>query len=321
MLFENPIFTPPTYSLESGHLQTILPALFRQRVLKYQRERIATPDGDFLDLDWSTLHLKNHKLAFVAHGLEGNSSKHYVTGMIKVLNSIGYDGVAINLRGCSGEMNKLPRFYHHGDSQDIDTVIKHILSTKSFYSSVILIGFSMGGNILLKYLGEQGKNIPQFIKKTLVFSVPCDIGSCSDELSKPSKWIYTKNFLMSLEQKLTQKAAKMPQLISLKDFKSIRNFRDFDNRYTAPLHGFIDADDYYKKVNSLNFIENINVPTLLTNSLNDPFLTDKCFPTEIANKHKYFHLETPQNGGHVGFEVKKSKLTYAEQRALSWFAD
>jgi uncharacterized protein len=323
MLVQAVPFEPPVYSLRNGHLQTIIPGLFRKIDLRYKRERLNLPDGDFLDIDWAVQNKStpNHKLAIVLHGLEGNSTRHYVTGMIRSLQQLGFDGLAVNFRGCSGEMNRLPRFYHHGDTPDIDFVLRHIMHTKPSYTAVVLVGFSMGGNMTLKYVGESGLYLPKILKKALALSVPCDISSCSDELTKPQKWIYTKNFLLTLGKKLTEKSKIMPQQIDVKDYDKIYNFRDFDNRYTAPLHGFADAEDYYQKVSSRYYVSGIKIPTLLINALDDPFLTPKCFPTEIAEKHNYFHFESPIFGGHVGFEMRNDTLSYAEKRALAWFAD
>lgn len=323
MLINPTPFEPPIYSLRNGHLQTIIPGLFRKITVQYKRERLTLPDSDFLDIDWAVSEkpAPTHKLAIVLHGLEGNSGRHYVTGMIRSLQTLGFDGLAINFRGCSGEMNLLPRFYHHGDTPDVDAVVRHVEKTKPQYTDVVLVGFSMGGNMILKYMGESGFYLPKIIKKALALSVPCDISSCSDELTKPNKWLYTKNFLITLGKKLTEKSQKMPDLIDVKDFDKIYTFRDFDNRYTAPLHGFADAEDYYQKVSSKYYIAGIKRPTLVINSLDDPFLTTQCFPTEVAATHDFFHFENPSFGGHVGFEMRNDTLSYAEKRALEWFAD
>jgi predicted alpha/beta-fold hydrolase len=329
-------FEPPIYTLRNGHLQTILPSLFRKIEIQYQRERIETPDGDFLDIDWAikpnltplqnsqtqvTPNQVNNKLAIVLHGLEGSSQRHYVTGMIKALHTLGYDGLALNFRSCSGEMNRLLRYYHHGDSQDVHTMIRHVEQTRPQYTEIILVGFSMGGNIVLKYFGESGQYLPASIKKGLAFSVPLHLSSCSDELAKPNKWFYTKNFLISLKQRLVAKAAAFPNepLIDTKNFDKLPNLREFDNRYTSKLHGFKDAEDYYQKCSSINYMEGIRRPVLLVNALDDPFLTSLCYPTEFAENNEYLHFETPKFGGHVGFEIHNTTISYGEKRALEWF--
>lgn len=317
-ILSSPYFEPPIYSLRNGHLQTIIPGVFRKILVKYQRERIATPDGDFLDLDWSVLKSNNTKLLIVLHGLEGSAERHYVTGMVKTLQSLGYDGLGMNFRSCSGEMNKLLRFYHNADSPDVHTVIEHIIKNKPQYQEIIMVGFSMGGNILLKYFGESGVYLPKIIKKGLVFSVPFHASSCSDELAKPNKWFYTKNFLVRFHKKLLEKAKVYPE-IDLKDFDKISNLREFDNRYTAPFHGFKDAEDYYQRGSSIHYLAGIQRPILAINALDDPFLTSLCYPTKFADTHDYFYLETPKFGGHVGFEIRNHDVSYAEKRALEWF--
>ncbi len=315
-------FTPPLKTLFNGHLQTIYPSFFRKIAgVNYHRERIDTEDGDFLDLDWaySQPQQRSQQLVVVAHGLEGSSQRHYVKGMIKTLLGIGYDGLAINFRTCSGELNRLPRFYHHGDTPDLAYIIRYVAQQCPNYQTVVLVGFSMGGSMVLKYLGEGGSYVPSIVKKALAVSVPCDVASCSDELAKPNKWFYTKNFLLTLEKKLAAKAARMPEHISVRDFDKIVNFRQFDEAYTAPLHGFQNAADYYHKVSSRFYLEGIKVPALLISAKDDPFLTPLCFPTAIAQEHPYFYLETPNYGGHVGFTVRNQVLSYVEQRALEWF--
>jgi predicted alpha/beta-fold hydrolase len=319
-LIPSTAFEPPIYTFRSGHLQTIIPGVFRKISVAYQRQRIDTPDGDFLDIDWAVLPQKSNKLAIVLHGLEGSSDRHYVTGMIKALHGIGYDGLGVNFRSCSGEMNKLLRFYHHGDTPDLHGVVQHVIATKPQYDEIILIGFSMGGGLLLKYFGESGLYLPKIIRKGLAFSVPCEVSSCSNELAKPNKWFYTKNFLKSFEKKLIEKSKIYPE-IDLKNFDKLLNLREFDNRYTAPLHGFKDAEDYYQKVSSIHYLNGVKRPFLLVNALDDPFLTPLCFPTKIAEQNDYFYLETPQFGGHVGFEMRNDVMSYAEKRALAWFAE
>ncbi len=315
---EASFFEPPVYSLRNGHLQTIIPGLFRKVEVAYQRQRIELPDGDFLDVDWAIQNQipNTKKLAIVLHGMEGSSQRHYVTGMVKSLQTIGYDGLAMNFRSCSGEMNRLLRFYHHGDTGDIDFLVRYIEKNYPQYTEIVLVGFSLGGNILVKYFGESGKYLPKIIQKALAFSTPFHLSSCSDALT----WIYTKNFLISLKKRLAEKAKAYPDKINLENYEEIKNMREFDNRYTAPLHGYKDAEDYYQKSSCGQYVSGIKRPILVINALDDPFLTDLCYPTEIAKAHEFLYLETPKFGGHVGFEVRNDTISYAEKRALEWFA-
>lgn len=306
---------PPFY-LFNGHIQTIVPSLFRQvEGVTYQRERLTTPDADFIDADWS--RVKSRSLAILSHGLEGDSHRPYIKGMVKALNDRGVDALAWNYRSCSGEPNKLLRSYHLGASDDLDFVVRHALE-RGNYEQVYLIGFSAGGNISLKYLGEEPNQVPSEVKRASVFSVPVDLKGSAQRISK----IYTRRFLKSLGQKLEQKRAMYPDSLDLTDYSLYWSFPEFDDKYTAPLHGFENADDYYKRSSSKQFLTSIQVPTLLVNAKNDPFLAKSCFPFEEAEKNPYLYLETPEAGGHVGFaEDFRNDIYYSEARAVRFLLD
>ncbi|MBF8961970.1 alpha/beta fold hydrolase [Pontibacter sp. FD36] len=306
---------PPFY-LFNGHIQTIVPSLFRQvEGVTYHRERLITPDDDFIDADWS--RVKSRSLAVLSHGLEGDSHRPYIMGMVKALNECGVDALAWNYRSCSGEPNKLLRSYHLGASDDLDFVVRHALNVGN-YETVYLIGFSAGGNISLKYLGEDPAQVPSEVKRASVFSVPIDLKSSAKRISK----IYTQRFLKSLGQKLEQKKEMYPDALDLSNYSLFWSFPEFDDKYTAPLHGFENAEDYYKRSSSKQFLKNIQVPTLLVNAQNDPFLTKSCFPFEEADENPYLYLETPEGGGHVGFaEDFRNDIYYSEARAVKFLLD
>jgi predicted alpha/beta-fold hydrolase len=314
-----PLISASTYRspfyLFNPHLETVVPSIFRQVSGQYERERLELPDGDFLDLDW----MKNgsDKLVIISHGLEGNSGRHYVKGMALYFYKRGWDALAWNCRGCSGEMNRLPRFYHHGATEDLAAVIEH--AQKKFYQSVHLVGFSMGGSMSLKYCGER-ERLPEAIKSVVAFSVPCDLGSSARELDKPGNKFYRHRFLKKLEQKIIAKAKQFPNLVSAKEMEKIRLFREFDTHYTAPLHGFSSADDFYTKASSGPYLSKIKTPTLIVNALNDPFLPDACYPFEVAKTHPAVHLETPVRGGHVGFSLAGKKENWMEARAFDFIS-
>lgn len=298
--------------LFSGHLETIYPALFRTIELSYERERIFTPDGDFLDLDW----IKNNskKLVIISHGLEGNSSRAYMKGMAKAFSTNGFDVIAWNFRGCSDEMNKMLRFYHSGATDDLDLVVRH--AQRNGYTEIYLIGFSLGGNLTLKYLGE--RNSSAEITKAVVFSTPLDLHTSCLKISKPGNVIYSARFLKSLKNKVIQKS-KLISGIDLKGIERIDTLISFDDRYTAPLHGFDSALDYYNKCSSINFIESITLPTLIVNAQNDPFLSELCYPVSKVKNHPWVKFENPRYGGHVGFaQFDKNGLYWSEERALSF---
>ena len=298
--------------LFSGHLETIYPALFRNVDINYQRERIATPDDDFLDLDW--LRQGSKKLIIISHGLEGNSSRAYMKGMAKAFAGKGFDVIAWNFRGCSDEMNKRLRFYHSGATEDLDCVISH--AQRTGYTEIYLIGFSLGGNLTLKYLGE--RNPPSDIKRAVVFSTPLDLYTSCLKISKPGNMVYSRRFLKSLKNKVIQKSRVIAGL-DVKGIEKIDTLMSFDDRYTAPIHGFHNAMDYYNKCSSIHFIESISLPTLIVNAQNDPFLSELCYPISTLRNHAYVKFENPQHGGHVGFaQFNKNGLYWSEERALSF---
>jgi predicted alpha/beta-fold hydrolase len=287
----------PPFIFRLRHVNTIFPALFRSfPEFEYQRERITTPDGDFIDLDWSPSG--SERLLIVLHGLEGNADRHYVKGMIRHFSHNGWDGVGMNLRSCSGELNSKLHSYHMGVSDDLAHVIAHVIANYN-YSTIVLSGFSMGGNIVLKYLGEQKNNLPKEVKAAVTFSVPCHIQSANVNIEKWYNWQYVRRFMKTLNKKVEQKAVKFPDQLNI-DKPMPRNFTEFDERFTSKLHGFKDAVDYWTQCSCKQFLHNIRIPTLLVNAKDDSFLSEACFPYNIAKKNPYFYLETPAHGGHVG---------------------
>jgi uncharacterized protein len=308
--------TPP-YFLFNSHIETIIPSIFRKVVGDYERERLELVDGDFIDIDW--MRSNNKKLVIISHGLEGSSERHYSKGMTKYFYDRGWDALAWNCRGCSGVMNRLPRFYHHGATEDIAAVIDHAIQLK--YEHITLVGFSMGGSMSLKYVGERKTMLPKQVRSAVTFSVPCNLKSSATELDKPSKKFYLNRFLKKLEKKIRAKSVLFPEQISTVGFEKIKTFREFDNKYTAPLHGFADADDFYTKASSGPYIQSIEIPTLIVNALNDPFLPDECYPVEIAKSHPNVYLETPSRGGHVGFSLYRTAESWMERRAYEFVCE
>lgn len=304
------------FYLFNGHLQTIIPSLFRQvEGVPYERERLLTPDDDFLDVDWS--RVGSDKLLVLSHGLEGDSERPYIQGMVKAFNQQGVDAMAWNYRSCSGEPNQLLRSYHLGASDDLDFVLRHALKSGR-YHTVYLVGFSAGGNITLKYLGENPAEVPAQVKRAAVFSVPVDLKGSAQKIPK----VYTQRFLKSLGRKLEQKRRMYPDYVDLDDYHLLRSFPEFDDRYTAPMHGFKSAEDYYARASSRQFLKNIRIPTLLVNAKNDPFLSEACYPVQEAQENPCFYLEMPEEGGHVGFtENFRKDLYYSEARALRFLLE
>ncbi len=307
----------PPLSLRNGHLSTIYPTLFRRLGSpSTDRERLELPDGDFIDLDWSDR--KYSRLAIIGHGLEGESSTKYMRGMSLALRRRSWDTLAWNCRGCSGEPNRLLRSYHSGVSDDLGHVIDHAISKG--YQSVALIGFSLGGNIVLKYLGEQGSKLHPEVKAGVAFSVPCDLTSSSLRLADWDNKIYMSRFMNGLKEKIIQKDNKFPGKLNLAGIKRIKNFKQFDDRFTAPLNGFIDARDYWVRASSKPHLENIQIPSLLVQAANDPFLPEPCFPRKIAKASKSLHLEIPRHGGHVGF-ISRGSEYWSERRCAKFIEE
>jgi predicted alpha/beta-fold hydrolase len=306
---------PPAY-LFNGHLETIVPSLLRKVAgVDYVREKIHTPDGDFLNLDWSKVG--GEKLLILSHGLEGDSRRHYALGLVKIFNQHGIDVLVWNNRTCGGEINLKPILYHHGSSYDLDTVVNYVLGQSS-YREIFLSGVSMGGAQTLKYLGEKGPDLPAQITRAAVYSAPCNLASSAATLKLRSNLFYKNRFLGKLKKKLEAKAVQFPDLIDLDLLRKVQDFDSFDTQFTAKLHGFKDAADFYKSVSADNWMGKIAIPTLIINALNDPLLGPECYPTKLAESRATIFLEMPRRGGHTGFLLKEQEFTFGEFRILEF---
>jgi predicted alpha/beta-fold hydrolase len=307
----------PPRGFTNAHVQTIWPARTRKvDGVAYRRERIDTPDGDFLDLDWSEVGAE--RVAVLSHGLEGSTGRSYMRGMARALNRRGWDVLAWNYRGCSGEPNRLLHAYHSGATDDLDVVVRHALEGGR-YRRLALLGFSLGGNLTLKYLGERGRAADDRIRGAATFSVPCDLADSSAALARPTNRLYMAYFLASLRRKIKDKMALFPGQLDETGLGQIRDFQGFDDRYTAPLHGFRDAADYWARCSARPFIPDIRVPTLIVNAADDPFLGPSCYPIGEARANPYVRLEVPDHGGHVGFILFNREGDYwSELRAADF---
>jgi len=312
----NSNYTPP-FLFRNGHFATIYSGIIRSvNGVVQKRERLNLSDGDFLDLDWSDSQNPTKKLVVLLHGLEGDAQRPYITGSAKILNQNGYDACAVNYRGCSGEPNKKYRSYHSGATEDLIEVLNHILNTRN-YSEIYLKGFSLGGNLLLKYLGE-GNDVPKELKGAVAVSVPCNLQDSCKQLLSTKNIMYAIRFKGNLLGKLKEKQQLFPEKISDADIKRIKTLKDFDDIYTSRAHNFKDALDYYEKSSSLQFLPSINVPSLIINAKDDSFLGPECYPVKETDNNVKLYLETPSYGGHVGF-WGKNNITYTEKRALDFF--
>lgn len=306
----------PPFLFKNGHFSTIYSGIIRKVIgLVQERERIELNDGDFMDLDWSYAATPSSEVVILLHGLEGNAQRPYITGSAKQFNTFGIDACAVNYRGCSGETNRLFRSYHSGATEDLEAVINYILKEKK-YTRIYLKGFSLGGNMILKYLGE-GRSLPKEIKGAIAVSAPVNLHSSLIELLKPKNIMYAQRFKKRLVEKLQSKKILFPKSISDADIAKINTLKDFDDIYTSRAHGFKNALDYYQKSSSLQFIHAINTPTLIINAKNDSFLGDQCYPSIEARQNESVQFEQPLYGGHVGFYDQKN-ITYTEKKALKF---
>ncbi|MEQ3664704.1 MULTISPECIES: YheT family hydrolase [unclassified Olleya] len=303
----------------NGHVSTIYSGVMRKvEGVTQKRERITLLDTDFIDLDWSYAGNKTKQLLVVLHGLEGNAQRHYMLGSAKIANQNNMDAVCVNFRGCSGEVNKTFQSYHSGKTDDLASVIKHITSQFD-YDTIYLNGFSLGGNVILKYLGET-LDLPKQIKAAVTVSVPVYLRGSLEQLMSSKNYVYSKKFLRNLRTKLVEKQHLFPQKINNQDLSAVRTLKDFDDVYTSKAHGFKDAYDYYEQSSSLQYLKHISIPTLLINAQNDSFLSKECYPIQEAEENTNFYLEMPKYGGHVGF-YDQQNVYYSEKRMLQFITN
>lgn len=308
----------PSWWLPGPHFQTLWPFLFTPRGKQnLQRERFELPDGDFVDLDWA--HDTSGPLVLILHGLEGSSSSSYIRRLIPVLNKPGFQPVVMHFRGCSGEPNRLLRAYHAGDTQDLAEVVLRL--RKRYPDRMICaIGFSLGGNVLLKWLGETGSNNP--LSAAAAVSTPFDLNAAADRLESGVSKIYQRYLLQALRSGQIRKVRHNKKSVTLSEtaIRRLRTLREFDDCVTAPIHGFKDAQDYYSQVSSRQWLRYIDVPTLLIQALDDPFFMANGIPGK-EELSPSIHLEVTRKGGHVGFvSGKLPGLTqpWLETRLSTW---
>ncbi len=316
----------PAWWLGNPHLQTLWGSLCRHAPqLQRQRERLWLDDGDFLDLDWHGPHEATVPLVLVLHGLTGSSSSHYVLGLQQQLAARGWASVALNWRGCSGEPNLLPRGYHSGVSEDVARVIKHLQALRPL-APLYAVGYSLGGNVLLKYLGESGED--SGLQAAVAVSVPFRLDHCAERIDRGFSKVYQAHFMRALVAYVRDKQQRfvdeghherLAALEALGPLDGMRTFWDFDGRFTAPLHGYSDADDYYRRASSRYYLGQIHTRTLIIQSSDDPFV----FPHSVPQAHELSsstQLELHARGGHVGFIGGSLRQPdyYLERRIPAW---
>lgn len=302
--------------LPGGHVQTIWPTLCRSVPgIAYEREALHLPDGDVLALDW--LRAGRRRLVVLSHGLEGHSRRAYVMGMARAFRQAGWDALAWNFRDSGGMANRLPKFTTNHSSEDLAAVVDHAVAGGR-YDRVVLVGFSMGGNLTLLYLGRHADAVPACVDGAVVFSVPVHAPSAGARLDHPVNALYRRRFLVGLGRRMARLNRSHPGLISLAGYGRTRTLAEFDDRFTAPLHGFASGADYWAACNSRPCLRRIRVPTLLVNAENDPILTPECFPTAEARESRWLFLETPSAGGHCGFTGGPGPSLWSEHRAVAF---
>lgn len=320
--------TPPRYRapawLPGGNLQTLYPALLAPRPrVRYRRQRWDTPDSDFIDLDWienqdSGLEIADQErpLLVLFHGLEGSSNSHYARALMHAARQRGWQGVVVHFRGCSGEINRLPRAYHSGDSTEIDWILRR-LRTLHGDGPLFAVGVSLGGNALLKWLGEQGEAAHAVVQRAAAISAPIDLHAAGNALEQGFNMVYTKNFLATMKRKSLAKLHVHPGLFDETRLRATRTLREFDDLITSRLHGYDGVDDYYTRASSKPHLVRIAVPTLLLNARNDPFLPGTTLPDPVQLSAAVT-AAFPDHGGHVGFPNDKGTLTWMPQAVIEF---
>jgi len=308
----------PAWWLPGPHLQTLYPSLLRKRKTPpLTRERFELADGDFIDIDWT--RQTDRMTVLILHGLEGSLASHYTGGLLCALEKSGYSAGLMYFRGRSGEPNRLPRSYHSGDTGDLDEIVQR-LTRRHPDKQFAVAGYSLGGNVLLKWLGEQGRRTG--ITTAIAISVPLDLQQAALKLDSGLSRIYQRHLLNKLRVSVTEKAALHPPPYSLHRLHELDTFHKFDNAITAPLHGFRDVHDYYAKSSSKQFLENIEIPTLLLQAVDDPFFPASALPGQ-DELGSCVTMELSAHGGHVGFVSGSNPLQpryWLEERILQHLA-
>jgi uncharacterized protein len=313
----------PPWWLRGRHLQSLWGPLWRRpRRPALRRERWDTPDGDFLDLDWlAAPATPSSPCVVILHGLEGSSSSHYALGLMGLAESAGWRGVVVHFRSCSGELNRLGRLYHSGETTDLDWVLRRLIEAAPG-ARIGLTGVSLGGNVILKWLGEQGEAVPDEVAGAVAISVPFDLAACAAVLDRGiNRLLYTAHFLRTMKTKIRAKAALYGERVNVPSAMRARTFRLYDRLVTAPIFGFADEEDYWRRSSSGPFLAKIRRPTLLISAGNDPFVPLDTLPHADVERSPWLEGAFPAQGGHAGFlEGLGAGPSWAERRAAAFLA-
>jgi hypothetical protein len=317
---ERSLYVAPGW-LPGGHLQTIVPArLVPLPRVSYRRERWDTPDGDFIDVDFALTEPADvaAPLLVLFHGLEGDSQSHYSRSLMHDAADRGWRGMVVHFRGCSGEPNRLPRAYHSGDSDEGDWVLRRV-HARFPSAPLYAVGVSLGGNMLAKWLGERAEDA-QFVTAAASVGSPLDLAAGGAALARGFNRVYTQMFLATLKPKALAKLLRFPGVAKEDRLRSSRNLYEFDNEYTAPVHGFRNTDDYWNRASGKPWLQGVRVPHLVLNALNDPFVPAASLP-RADQVSRYVRLEQPAGGGHIGFArgALPGRLDFLPQRLHEFF--
>lgn len=314
-----PTYRPPWW-YRGRHLQTLWgPLLRRRRRPALRRERVETPDGDFIDLDWLPGRERGAPVIVILHGLEGSARSHYAVGLLSDLEKLGWRGLVLHFRSCSGEINRSRRMYHSGDTEDLEFVMSGLTSREPRVR-VGLVGVSLGGNVMLKWLGERGEHAPPQVAGAVAISTPFNLAACASVLDKGlNRRLYTASFLSTMKSKLDKKAHLYQGVLDLPAALRAKTFAEYDRFVTAPLSGFASERDYWDRSSSAQFLPQIRRPTLLINALNDPFMPASALPRAAVTKSQWLEAAFVRQGGHAGFlEGFAGRRSWAETRALAF---
>ena len=320
MMWANGSYGAPGW-LPGGHAQTIYPVLFRRPQVAFRRERIDTPDGDFIDFDWleATETKNNAPVVLLLHGLEGNSRSHYALALMAHLSSIGWRGVVPHFRGCSGEPNRRPRAYHSGDYTEVAWMLETIRRLAPG-TPLFAVGVSLGGSALLNWLGREEHRAARIIAAAAAVSAPLDLAAAGVAIEQGLNRIYSRHFRATLVPKAMAMAQQFPGTLDAAAIARVDTMYAFDDVVTAPLHGFAGTDDYWKRASSKPWLKAIAVPTLVLNARNDPFIPASSLPVR-AEAGPAITLEQPDHGGHAGFPEQRfpGGLDWLPQRLITYF--
>ena len=310
----------PPFWYRGRHLRTLWGPLLRHWPRPpVRRERLETPDGDFLDLDWLQGPPPDAPLVLILHGLEGSSRSHYARGLLIGAGRLGWRSAVLHFRSCSGEVNRLARLYHSGETADLEWVVE-CLRTRDGSRPIGLVGISLGGNVALKWLGERGDAVPPEVAAAVAISTPFDLAACARMLDRGfNRAVYTTSFLRTMKAKIRHKRALYDGDLDLAAVLRSRTFREYDRLFTAPLNGFADENDYWTRASSGPFLEGVRRPTLLISATNDPFMPAESLPRAAVEKSRWLEALFVTQGGHVGFlDGALGASSWAERRALAF---